>query len=277
MQQIKRLLTPLLGSDAMWPFFQKTLVWAADVVKGARMRVLERRHMELMASRVSPGLVVLRGVFAGLKYSQAIACGSTLTPKLLGCYEAELAGVIEQICDLPIKHVYDIGCAEGYYAVGLAMRMKNVRVHAFDTDEEARHACMKLAEANLVSERVLVAGATVRDDLLNWENGSLILSDCEGYESELFDQAIAARHSDSWFLIEVHDTVDPELSTRLRRVFEKTHVINVITSLDDLKKADSYVLPELDGMPRGERFLYVKEDRPRLMDWFWCTPLHTQP
>lgn len=276
MQRIQKLLTPLLGSDLLWSVFQRTLVWSADVVKGARMRVLQRRQMNVMASRISPDLVVLRGVFEGMRYSQAVACGSTLTPKLLGCYEAELTGVIEQICALPVAHVYDIGCAEGYYAVGLAMRMKGACVHSFDTDAEARSACVQLASFNHVSEKVIVSGAVSRDDLLLWEDGSLILSDCEGYESVLFDEEIARKHSRSWFLIEVHDTVNPELSVRLRRVFEKTHAITVITSLGDLKKADSYKMPELRDMPRGERFLYLKEDRPRLMDWFWCCPLNPQ-
>jgi len=225
-----------------------------------------------MAHEVSPNLIVLRGVFAGMVYPQALACGSALTPKLLGCYESELTDVIERICVLPVADMYDIGCAEGYYAVGFAMRMHTARIHAFDTDEVARDACRALAAANDVVERVFVGGGVGREDVLSWKNGSMILSDCEGFESVLFDAEVADRHNRSWFLIEVHDTVDPDLSIRLRSVFEKTHEVISITSLDDLKKTDYYVIPELEGKSRAERLRYVSENRPRLMDWFWCCP-----
>jgi hypothetical protein len=49
------------------------------------------------------------------------AVGSALIPKLLGCYEAELHGVIACALNTTYDTIIDIGCAEGYYAVGLAL------------------------------------------------------------------------------------------------------------------------------------------------------------
>jgi hypothetical protein len=40
-----------------------------------------------------------------------------------GCYEHELHGEIEQLVTRGFDAVLNIGCGEGYYAIGLARRM----------------------------------------------------------------------------------------------------------------------------------------------------------
>ena len=86
-------------------------------------------------------------------------------PKLVGSYEAELHGVIEQIVATDYQVVVDVGCAEGYYANGLARRLPSARVYAFDTDPEARHLCEAMAALNGVEKRVIVGGKCEPDDL----------------------------------------------------------------------------------------------------------------
>jgi hypothetical protein len=58
------------------------------------------------------------GPFAGMKYLPGFCEG--ILPKLLGSYEQELWPALHSIASLPIQAVINIGCAEGYYAVGLA-------------------------------------------------------------------------------------------------------------------------------------------------------------
>jgi hypothetical protein len=272
MRILKSILASVAGNPVLWPLFKHTLIRLSDAMQGARRKTLGLKEMRELANTVSPDLRVLRGVFEGMVYPQALACGSALTPKLLGCYESELNPVVETICRLPVHDVYDIGCAEGYYAVGLAMRMENVRIHAYDIDSEARQACFDLAVENGVAHKVDIRSRVDQDVLLRWRDGCVIISDCEGYEAVLFDQMVVKKHKRSYFLIEVHDTVDPEISVRLRSVFASTHDVSIITSVDDLKKADTYDLPELEGLSRTSRLRIVTEHRPRLMDWFWCVP-----
>jgi hypothetical protein len=45
-------------------------------------------------------------------------------PKFLGTYERELYSVIERAIELAPRYVLNIGCAEGFYAVGLALRLQ---------------------------------------------------------------------------------------------------------------------------------------------------------
>ena len=61
-------------------------------------------------------------------------------PKLLGVYERELNPYIEQACALNFPLIVDVGAAEGYYAVGMALRNPSARVIAFEMDARAREA-----------------------------------------------------------------------------------------------------------------------------------------
>src|SRR5688572_440816 len=103
------------------------------------------------------GLVVRAGPFAGLKYMHR-ASGSVLLPKLVGSYEAELHPAIERVVSTAYDVVVDVGAAEGYYAVGLAKRLPQSKVFAYDIDPVARKACEKLAVVNGVADRVYVRG-----------------------------------------------------------------------------------------------------------------------
>jgi hypothetical protein len=52
--------------------------------------------------------------------------------------------------------VIDVGCAEGYYAVGMARRMPATRVLAFDLDLNTQRVCTELIAKNKVTDRVTV-------------------------------------------------------------------------------------------------------------------------
>src|SRR5271166_5203781 len=70
---------------------------------------------------------VQAGPFRGMRYIDQ-SHSSSLIPKWLGLYERELHDCIEEAIASPFQTVLDIGAAEGYYAVGLALRMHDARV-----------------------------------------------------------------------------------------------------------------------------------------------------
>jgi len=74
---------------------------------------------------------------------------------LLGTYELELHSVIEEAIAKRFERIIDIGCADGYYAVGLAMRT-NATVYAFDCEPREREYCRQMALTNGVHQRVHV-------------------------------------------------------------------------------------------------------------------------
>ena len=72
----------------------------------------------------------------------------------------------------------------------MAMLLPDVTVHAFDTSPIARRRCRAMAESNGVADRVRIDAFCDPDRLCALPLGSraLIMSDCEGYEKELFTE-----------------------------------------------------------------------------------------
>src|SRR6478672_5253661 len=109
---------------------------------GANQRFFRQRFYP---DQTSP--VVLTGPFKGMRYIDETVWGS-ITPKWVGTYELELADIIETIVRHGYTRVLNIGCAEGYYAIGLALRDPSVNVFAFDTDPLSRMQARRLARLN---------------------------------------------------------------------------------------------------------------------------------
>ena len=65
--------------------------------------------------------------------------------KLLGFYEKELQKVIKNLIKRDCEIVVDVGCAEGYYTVGLArvFKDKETKVLAYDINKKANLEIMK--------------------------------------------------------------------------------------------------------------------------------------
>ena len=274
---MKRALRAAFGAlgryGAMWRLFKLLNVAAMCLAEPLFQAERARRSASdaEFARALSPTLTVLHGPFAGMRYPAARAAGSALVPKILGSYERELHAVIERIVSTGYSDIVDVGCAEGWYAVGLAMRLPGARVHAFDTDADARALCIEMASANGVGDRVGVHGLCDGDTLLSLGLGprALIVSDCEGYEAELFTPVVAGQLARHDLLIEVHDRDDPELGERLREHFRPTHDPVVVDSIDDTRKLRSYEFVELTSYPVATRRDALSEGRGMVMEWLF--------
>jgi precorrin-6B methylase 2 len=242
-------------------------------IHGLAQSAREEEFIRATAHKLFPNLAVAHGPFKNLRYASAESVASALLPKLLGSYESELHPVLEEL--LTIKHsaVVDIGCAEGYYAIGLALRESDAEVYAFDLNPYAWQACAQMAKLNNVADRVHVRGLCDQKTLRSIQLGerALIVSDCEGYESTLFTREIAEYLEKHDLIIETHDAVDIETSARVRAAFAGTHDIRSIRSVDDFEKAHSYRYPELDSYGLQERHRILREQRANIMEWLVMT------
>lgn len=217
--------------------------------------------------------VVRHGPFAGLRYPLLQSVGSSLFPKLLGSYEAELHPWIAEICAGDYSEIVDVGCAEGYYAIGLARRLPDARVFAYDTEPRAQELCQAAAHLNHVADRVSVRGTFAAADLasLPVRRRGLIVCDCEGAELDLFT-ADTVRHCAGWdLLVETHDFMDITGSTRLLERFATSHDVRAVLSTDDIQKAKHYDYPELAPLDLATRRAIVGEGRPAIMEWLFFT------
>ncbi len=219
-------------------------------------------------------MTVAHGPFKGLRYPIAEGVGSMLLPKLLGSYESELHSALEDLLAGGYDSVVNIGCGEGYYAVGLGLRCAKAGVYAFDTNARARELCAEMARLNGLGDRIHIGGfcdeATLKSIPLG--NRAFIVSDCEGYERRLFSPEVAEYLASHDLIIETHDFIDIDISSHVSRVFDNTHHIQSIKSLDDIQKAHTYRYAELEKYSVSDRRQILAERRPAIMEWLVMTP-----
>ena len=217
---------------------------------------------------------VLSGPFKGMKYSANRAVCSAYYPKILGSYESELHAIIDSFIKNEYSEVIDIGCAEGYYAVGLALKISSAEIFAFDTNYEARQLCYEMATENKVQNRIHIAGLCSPETLKKFPftKRGLIVSDCEGFEAALFTSESIMNLMNCDMIIETHDWWDITISDKLRDVFSKTHHIQVIKSVDDIEKAKTYSSAVTQNASLRVKQQMFSEQRPGIMEWIICTP-----
>jgi hypothetical protein len=174
------------------------------------------------------GTLVMQGPLKDLDFIKESAEGCHIA-KLLGCYEQPLQPYIEAAIEAGYSTLLNIGCAEGYYAVGMARRMPNTQVLAFDIDAKAQHTCTELAAKNQVSNRVKVGPLFKHEDFDHYSGQRvLVLCDIEGAELQLLDPKMAPALTHMDLIVESHDCLKPGITQLLIDRFKSTHQITVV-------------------------------------------------
>lgn len=231
------------------------------------LRHLAKWRSELIANTLADrsGTEVLSGPFKGMKYPVRASEGSR-SARLIGAYEASLAPVIEEIAGRRYKLVVDVGSAEGYYAVGLALRLPLARVLARDENPNAQALCRTLANANGVADRVEIGGRMEHADFdICKGKKSLVVCDIEGAEAELLDPTLAPGLLKADILVEAHDCMRPGISALIAGRFRATHEVRVIGRM-----LDASGLPDwMESLGDLDRLLALWEWRTGPTPWLW--------
>jgi len=241
--------------------------------KRATYHLQAERQWATELIRIRSDNAVLAGPFAGLKYVN-IQKWSSVTPLLLGTYEQELFPIISSWDDHPPEFLVDVGCAEGYYAVGLAVRYPGLRVVAFDTDEDEQKLCLEMAQLNGVADRLSVLGECTPDyleQILRSSNHSILIMDCEGCEAVLLDPALVPALRTTEVVVELHDFCSPNVSDLICERFGATHRVSLVEAQERTEVPD--IIQDLP--PHLQRFV-VSEHRPPLprpMSWAHMVPM----
>jgi hypothetical protein len=197
------------------------------LIKAGRKKVLDTFIFCMYKQRIGGG------PFKGMRYTNR-AHGSALSPKIIGTYEEELHPVITAIAATSYEQIIDIGCAEGYYAVGLAYlykqkRYNNFKVYAYDINLKALVALKKLATLNGVEAYIETRSLCTHKELDSFSGRkTLIICDIEGNELQLLDPTKATGMYNMDMLVELHDGHDFFITQPLKDRFENTHAITVI-------------------------------------------------
>ncbi len=216
-----------------------------------------------------------QGPFQGMDYITA-CIGSALWPKILGTYEIEPAPCIEALVDYNPDAIVNVGAAEGYYSVGLALKCPEARVIAFEMEEEGRKLMHLLAKRNNVRNRIQIEAGCGSGDLeptLQKASRPAIVIDAEGAELELLNPATCPSLRRSAILMESHVRAGVETGAIMGALFQETHTVLRVRSQPRTFQQLPRVLRLLGhcGM-RRHAMSTLEEGRGGPMTWLWLTP-----
>ncbi len=213
--------------------------------------------------------VVRRGIFAGLKLSAQTSWGHDMANMLLGAYEQEVQGILQRADVKRYDWFIDVGCANGYYAVGLALLSPSIHVAAYDISMRAQDVTRATGELNGVTDRLGVSGrcgASEMEACLNNAARPLVMLDIEGGERELVDPAAIPAFSRADLIVECHDRGRGDITRMLTDRLKSTHRIEVIPR----EGRNPAAYPELADLPDLQSALILCEMRIRSSHWLWC-------
>lgn len=263
--RLKIFLRRLIG-ERLWLYFRHFSL--------APRHVIERECLR------ETGMVVSAGPFKGLHYVEDTVCGGYV-PKLLGTYERELHATILNISRQHFERIVNIGAADGYYAVGLARLMPNVRLVVFEMEEKGRALVRAMAERNGVEDRLEILGSCDPQGLsaaLATPARTLVICDVEGYEDVLMEPATCPALERTHILVELHNGKNKGVSERVKKRFLSTH--NITTIWQEKRIAAEFPFSTTYTRRLRPRHLAaaidegrpVNESKGPRMSWFWMEP-----
>ena len=245
---------PPLTDKVLTTILRAMAVWRASVIAFGVIR-----HF---------GPVVQSGPFTGMEYVRAATEGALL-PRLLGSYESELHPTLLRFAEEGFDAVIDIGCAEGYYAVGMARLMPKATIHAYDIAEHAQAACRELAAINGVSDRVIVSGEFAPTAFEHFKGRKcLAIVDCEGAEVDLLRPDLSPALASVTLIVETHNVYRKDARHIIEDRFAPTHDIVRL----DMGPKTLVLPPELAALSHLDQLLCVWEWRLRPTPWLVMTP-----
>lgn len=216
--------------------------------------------------------IVQTGPFKGMTIIPKASWGDGDTgAKWLGIYEDELHEFVEDAIQQTPDCLINIGCAEGYYIVGLSRRLPGVKGIAVDVLPSAALITSENAEANGITTIETVNQAVdtdwVQQQCSAYKSPFLVV-DCEGAEMDLLNPEKVPALANASILVESHDCIIPGLTGVLVNRFSATHDIKIT----DQKYKDPYQFDFLKALGDCDKWALVHEGRPSSMSWLYMVP-----
>lgn len=208
---------------------------------------------------------VVTGPFAGMIVSNEHIYGAPVA-KLLGSYEKELHPHLNRILEESPHTVFDVGGAEGYYAIGMALQECIEKVIVWESLEPGRALIRHLARTNKVLDKIMIQGTcqepSLYEAIVSRPVGVLIM-DVEGAELELLSTRVCAALRDWSLIVEGHDFLRPGCTQEVISRFESTHQIFTVQSRNRVVEDFPLKLNVAETLKTG----LMNEGRPGRMYW----------
>ncbi|MBF9059802.1 hypothetical protein HKCCSP123_11475 [Rhodobacterales bacterium HKCCSP123] len=219
------------------------------------------------------GRAVAHGPLKGMKFAaEGWWGGADLNAKILGIYEKH---VLEKICasvTSPSAVFIDIGCADGFFAIGAVYAGIFDKAYAFDIAKEARSQTRLNAEINGLAERVVVESEASTETIKSicYEHDEVFtLIDIEGAEFDYLTDELLDVLNSCKIIIELHPwvTSDDVREAFFQRVSQHFNVSYLAHS-----PVNIHQFPELERFSDDARCLCLSENRRQLSQHIFLTP-----
>ena len=247
-----------------------------SVRRPLRALMMPRWQLAAFLVRHAAGHRAVAGPFRGMRIELSPLSSRHLLGYILGSQELELRDAINEIVARGYRTILNVGAADGYYAVGLAVRAPRARIEAFEALPELHPLIARTAAANGVADRISIHGictaAALRERLETADTPTLVLMDIEGGEAELLDPLAIPQLARADVLVETHDAFVADVTETLIGRFGATHEITCYA-------AQPRVLADFppDFLPRLRRWFpelaveLMNERRTGLQRWLLLT------
>lgn len=225
-----------------------------------QMEIKNKYELKIINDVFDNEYVVRNGPFKGMLYVKN-STGSQLLPKILGSYEEPIQHWIKKIINKKYDKILDIGCAEGYYAVGFARSCSETEIIAYDISPNAILLCQKLAQLNKTSNINFKNECDHKELEKQCDENVLVFCDIEGNEKYLLDLNMVPSLEQVDLLVEAHDFCVPGITDLLIKRFYNSHKIHIVIDYPFRRK--NYFTPH-PVIPTNLKNIY-DEKRPERM------------
>jgi hypothetical protein len=278
LQQLSRKFRKELKSRGLTFATKKTGVFLANKLGIGLDSKIRKRKLRISKeiNDLFSGTVAY-GPFKGLRLgSDNWWCDIDRAAMLLAIYEKE---ILDSVHCTPASHktFINLGAAEGYYAIGAVLNGKFDFCYCYEATQKGRECILSNAVLNNVAEKLKVHGIatngfyeTLRVQGVDLSK-SVVLSDIEGYEFEIFDQDAFSAFSGSIILLEMHDLYFDDGAEQLEKLKAAASTYFKITELVTGAR-DLSIFPELRSLNDNDRWLICSEVRGQLGRWLRLDP-----
>ena len=199
-------------------------------------------------------------------------------PKLLGLYEEQIQNLIVDIQKKKnLKTLINIGCGDGYHALGLVKNKFFDKSICYEISLEARNILETNIKKNNLYEKFIIRKEAnideIKKDLQKLKSEeTLFLIDIEGTEFTLFKDEDLNFLKKSYLVIEDHNFFikDNELKEKFYLSLHK--FFNVVFIENGPRNPFIIQNDFLEQLNDDSRFLLLSEGRPQKMRWIFLSP-----
>lgn len=239
-----------------------------DPITRARSRV-QRKIIELHR------YVVAYGPFEGLNLDRDVWWGRyDLTTKMLGVYEEH---VTAKLCELLKKTngpFVDIGAADGYFALGVAVGRLAKQVYAYEISAEGRQKLSRNIHLNGCEDGVTVEAEANYESiarLVDVHENIVGLIDIEGAEYGFLDARMLELMRNSRLIVELHPWLVEDGIEKEKRMLNLAEDFFRVSFIER-ETYNPNGFSELQEFSDHERLLAFSEGRKRNMKWLVLEP-----